>query len=106
VLEAHGYQVLLAGDGTEALSLFAQDPGKIAAVLTDLMMPLLDGVALIRTIHKMRPGLAVIASTGLGEKQHLDKLKTMGIENLLSKPYSAGTLLRMIHHALHAVDGA
>ncbi len=101
VLEAHNYQVLLATDGIDALALFAQDPDKTAIVLTDLMMPFLDGVGLIRAIRKMKPGQAVIASTGLGEKQHLDKLKILGIVNILSKPYGAGTLLRTIHDALH-----
>jgi two-component system cell cycle sensor histidine kinase/response regulator CckA len=101
VLESHGYQVLLAADGTEALAVFAQDPDRIAIVLTDLMMPFLDGVVLIRALRKMKPALKVIASTGLGEKQHLDKLKAMGVENILNKPYGAGALLRIIHDELH-----
>ena len=100
VLEPHGYRVLLASDGTEALAVFAQNSDSIALVLTDIMMPHMNGVALVRALQRMKPGIPVIASTGLGEKAHLAELKTMGIETFLSKPYNADTLLRTIHGVL------
>jgi PAS domain S-box-containing protein len=101
VLEPHGYRVLLAADGTEALGVFAQNSESIALVLTDIMMPHMSGVTLVRALQKMKPGIPVIASTGLGEKAHLAELKAMGIETILNKPYSADTLLRTIHGMLH-----
>ena len=106
VLESHGYKALVAADGTEALALFAGDADRIAIVLTDLMMPLLDGVALIRALRKMKPRLPVIASTGLGEKAHLAELKAMGIEVILYKPYRAAALLRTVHDVLHPGNGS
>jgi PAS domain S-box-containing protein len=101
VLEPHGYRVLVAADGTEALAEFAQNSDSIAVVLTDIMMPLMNGVALVRALQKMKPGIPVIASTGLGEKAHLAELKEMGIETVLKKPYNADTLLHTIHGVLH-----
>jgi PAS domain S-box-containing protein len=101
VLEPHGYRVLLAADGTEALGVFAQNSESIALVVTDIMMPHMNGVILVAALQKMKPGLRVIASTGLGEKAHLAELKAMGIETILNKPYSADTLLRAIHAMLH-----
>jgi PAS domain S-box-containing protein len=101
VLETHSYRVLLAADGTEALAVFAQNSGRIAAVLTDLMMPFMDGVALTRALRQMKPGLPIVASTGLGEKAQLDELKALGVASVLHKPYGADTLLRCIHQALH-----
>ena len=101
VLETGGYRVLLACDGTEALAVFAMNSGSVAAVLTDIMMPFMDGVALIRALRTMAPDLPIIASTGLGEKTQLAELKAMGVETVLNKPFGADTLLRTIHDALH-----
>jgi PAS domain S-box-containing protein len=100
-LESFGYRVLLAGDGTEALALFAQKPNGIHAVLTDIAMPFMDGIALIRALRKMQPGLRIIASTGLAEKSELASLKSLGVEIILHKPYGADTLLRTVHETLH-----
>ena len=49
-----------------ALALFALRKDEIKVVLTDLAMPLMDGIALIRTLQKMKPAVRIIASTGRG----------------------------------------
>jgi CheY-like chemotaxis protein len=49
----------------------------------------------------MKPGLPVIASTGMAQEAHYAELKAMKIEIILSKPYQADTLLRAIHRLLH-----
>jgi PAS domain S-box-containing protein len=97
VLQANGYRVLLAGDGTEALAVFAQRSGDIAAVVTDIAMPFMDGAVLIRALRKMRPDIRVIVSTGHGEKAQVSELNVNGF---LNKPYDAQTLLRALHTAL------
>jgi PAS domain S-box-containing protein len=99
MLQAHGYRVLLASDGTEALAAFAQQSGEIAMVVTDIAMPFMDGVALIRALRKMKPGIPVIISTGHGEKARVSGLQ---VSAFLNKPYDAGTLLRALHAALHS----
>ena len=101
VLEAHGYRVLLATNGAEALTLFAQHSNNVAVVLTDVMMPLMNGVNLLRALRKIRQDVPVIASTGLGERAQLDKLEEMGVKTTLRKPYHSGVLLRTIHGLLH-----
>jgi PAS domain S-box-containing protein len=100
-LEANGYRVLIANDGAEALAIFAQTSDPIAAVLTDLMMPLMNGLALIRALRTIAPGLPVIASTGLWEKAQFATLHEMGVETVLRKPFGADTLLRGIYDAIH-----
>ncbi len=97
VLQAHGYRVLLAADGTEALALFATHTEETAALITDLAMPFIDGQTLIRALRKMKPGLRVIVSTGHGEK---GQLRDLPVEVFLNKPYAADTLLRALHTAL------
>ncbi len=101
VLESHGYRVMTATDGVEALAVFARNPNAIHGVLTDLMMPLMDGTALIHALRKLEPGLPIIASTGLGEKARLAGLKAIGITNILTKPYGAAELLQTVNEALH-----
>jgi two-component system cell cycle sensor histidine kinase/response regulator CckA len=65
-LIGHGYRVLTAGDGTEAIAQFSEHRGEVKAVLTDIMMPFMDGVTLSRTLKKMDPDVQIIASSGMG----------------------------------------
>ncbi len=51
-LETFGYTVLTASDGTEALALYADKKNEIAVVLTDMVMPFMDGPATIRVLRK------------------------------------------------------
>jgi PAS domain S-box-containing protein len=100
VLESHGYRVLQAADGTEALAVYASNAVTVTAVLTDLMMPFMDGVALIKALRKMKPGLPIIAATGLGEKARLAELDGLGVKAVLHKPFGADSLLQALHEAL------
>ena len=101
LLESHGYEVLTAGDATEALALFAMHKDKIDLVMTDLAMPLMDGVALIRTLQKMEPSVRVIASTGRGgQEQHALDLAGLKVNACLTKPYNKVKLLTTLHDVL------
>ena len=99
-LEAFGYAVMLAADGAEALAAYETHSERIALVLTDLMMPLMDGMTLMRALRSMAPDLPIVASTGLGGKADGDELKSLKIVNILHKPYGAETLLRTIRQSL------
>ena len=101
VLEANGYRVLLAGDGAAGLAVISQNLHQVAVVLTDIMMPVMDGALLVRTLRKMPLSIPVIGSTGLAEKTHLDELKSLNTEAILRKPYNSGMLLRTIDAVLH-----
>lgn len=99
-LTGHGYRVLTAGDGTEAVVLFTEHREQIKAVLTDIMMPFMDGVTMVRTMRKMAPGVKIVASTGMGSARgREDKtaaLHTLGVRTLLTKPYTADEVLNTI----------
>ncbi len=101
LLEGHGYQVLTAGDAAEALTIFAIRMEEIKLVLTDLAMPFMDGIALIRTLQKMKPDVKVIASTGLGgQEEHANDFAALNVRACLTKPYNKHTLLTTLHDAL------
>ena len=98
VLVAHGYRVLLEADGIEGLATFALQSADIALVLTDIAMPVMDGIALTCALRRMKPDLRVIVSTGHGEKAFVSGL---AVGTFLHKPYDAGTLLRRLHAVLN-----
>jgi PAS domain S-box-containing protein len=95
-LSKFGYRTLTAVDGTDALAVYSQRTKDIAAVLTDMAMPFLDGEALIRALKKMNPEIKVIAMSGLASKGTAAKLTTLNVSAFLSKPFSAETLLKTL----------
>jgi PAS domain S-box-containing protein len=101
VLEANGYRVLLANNATEALVLYTDHSQEVALVLTDIMMPGMNGVLLLRTLRKINPGVPVIASSGLCNQAQLDTMKSLGVDTVLHKPYNSNMLLRTIDGVLH-----
>ena len=103
-LEMFGYQALTASNGAEALALFAQKRGKIAAVLTDMAMPVLDGAALIYALKKIDPNVKVIAASGLKSTVQSMEPFGLGATSFLAKPFTAETMLRTIREALAPSD--
>jgi two-component system cell cycle sensor histidine kinase/response regulator CckA len=101
ILEKHRYDVVSASDGPEALAIFAQQMKSISLVLTDLSMPYMDGVALVRSLKKMRPDLSIVASTGQGEQAGVAELQSLGVKNFLTKPYNTERLLATLDDTLH-----
>jgi signal transduction histidine kinase/CheY-like chemotaxis protein len=95
-LEAFNYQVLVASDGTEALALYAQHGAEIKVVLTDMMMPYLDGPATIRALQKLNPNIKIIASSGLADNGKAAEAADLGIRHFLAKPYTADRLLKLL----------
>ncbi|MCI0721285.1 MAG: PAS domain S-box protein, partial [Acidobacteria bacterium] len=68
-LEAFGYRVLTACDGPEAVALYVMHKEDIEAVLIDMMMPLMDGLATTRVLQRINPEVKVILSSGLAESK-------------------------------------
>jgi CheY-like chemotaxis protein len=99
-LETFGYQVLTANDGTEALAIYADKKNEIAVVLTDMVMPFMDGPATIRALQRMNPQVRIIAASGLGTAQHAGEGVLEGVSVFLNKPYTAEKLLKTLAQVL------
>jgi len=95
-LETFGYRVLTASDGTEAVATYADHKSEVAAVLTDMMMPFMDGPATIRALQRMNPNVRIIAASGLGTSQRAAEASLTGVEIFLDKPYTAEKLLKAL----------
>jgi two-component system, cell cycle sensor histidine kinase and response regulator CckA len=102
-LEHLGYRTLFAGDGLEALKVFAEHMESIRLVITDGMMPHLNGTMLAHAIRRLSPNLPVIMMTGfLGHEQPNDGT----ITTLLRKPFTALDLTQAIRAALDSAKEA
>ena len=87
-LEDHGYHVVTAQNGREALEVFEREGDAIDAVLTDLMMPELDGVALIRALRERTSELPIVAVSGMTGERSQAALEA-GAQAFLPKPFTA-----------------
>ena len=103
LLERHHYQVLTAADGAEATSVFARHPNT-RLVLTDLDMPFVDGVMLVRLLRNLRPGLRIIVSSGVMDHalaaRRLAELNELGVTKFLGKPTTLTQMLQAIREEL------
>ena len=103
-LVRHGYQVVTANDGTDAIAVFVRHQAEVKGVVTDLMMPGMDALGLVKVLAQMKPGLPVILSTGLGEdpeqNQRFEALGRLGVSIVLTKPYTADELLNALQAVL------
>jgi CheY-like chemotaxis protein len=99
-LEQFGYKVLVASDGAEAVSVFAQNTGKIDMVFTDMMMPVMDGLATIHVLRRMDPHVRILAASGLSLDGAAVKEVSSAIRHFLPKPYPADVLLSAVAKVL------
>ena len=95
-LESHNYKTLTACDGVEAIAIYAEHQEQISVVLTDMVMPTMDGITTIRTLKKINPDVKIIAVSGLASGDKLNLINKMGVQAFLPKPYTANELLQTI----------
>jgi two-component system, cell cycle sensor histidine kinase and response regulator CckA len=96
ILEVHGYRVMTANDGIEAIALYAEHKHEISVVLLDMMMPLLDSATTIRTLRKLNPQVKIIAMSGLATNEAITRTMNEGAKAFLSKPFTADELLNLL----------
>ena len=99
-LEAFGYGVITADDGAQAIGQFALTRDRVKLVLTDMMMPVMDGPALIAALRRIDPHVRIIAASGLNANGNVAKAANLGVKHFLPKPYSADTLLVALQRVL------
>lgn len=105
ILEPAGHSVLEAGNGHAASSIL--QAVSVNLVLTDLVMPEQDGLAVIATVRSQFPSIAIIAMSGglTNSSLYLDIAKKIGAHALLPKPFSSDQLLTAISEVRKHVPG-
>jgi PAS domain S-box-containing protein len=101
-LEKHGYRVITAVNGEDAIALYSKHRDEIKLVLMDMIMPVMDGQACIRALRKVNPDIQVIGVSGLAEKEKLAKVEVTNVKAFLPKPYAAEVLLNRMHEVMNA----
>jgi CheY-like chemotaxis protein len=100
VLQPLGYRVLASGSGDEALKVNDDAAGPIELLLTDVVMPGMNGKQVAEVIRLRRPGIKVLFMTGYTQ----DALSTEGMLEqgtaLIHKPLRPGTLARQVRQVL------
>ncbi len=105
-LEACGYQVMLAADGHLGIDLYRRHASEIKAVLTDMMMPTMQGTQVIAALHAIKPDLPIMAMSGLLDAKKLNFTIEPGRLQMLQKPMSSDQLLRAVHTLLNQPGAA
>lgn len=100
LLEKSHYRVLTAKNGEEAIRIFIENGTAIQVVVTDVMMPVMGGLALINTLRVIKPDIKVIATTGLEREEKTAEFTALGVSAVLAKPFSPGAFLQALARAL------
>jgi len=98
IIERRGNTALVAYDGEQAFKIF--NNFKLDLIITDLKMPNVDGMNLIRMIRESNTDIPIIIITGYGSDQNYALAQNYGVTNFLSKPCSVIDISRAIDSAL------
>lgn len=98
-LTHHGYEVTTVGDGAEALVTLQQGQ-RYDLMLTDIVMPVMDGIALALKVAKDFPGLRILMMTGYAaERQRAYNLDVL-IHDVIAKPFTLAEICEKVAEAL------
>lgn len=99
ILEAQGYDIVLAANGSLAIEIYKQRRNEIDLIITDIAMPVMDGFATIRELKRINASVKIVAVSGIADPKSLDPLDAEDVI-LLKKPYSLDSLLNAIEGSL------
>ncbi|MBV8732370.1 MAG: response regulator, partial [Acidobacteriia bacterium] len=105
MLERHGFTVVLAENGKEAVELYRVLADKIDLVLLDMTMPVMGGEETFRQLKTIRPDVRVILSSGYNEVEAVRRFAGKGLAGFLQKPYSAMTLVEKVRSVQREARG-
>src|SRR5262249_30262680 len=100
-LSAFGYRVMVAGDGAEAMAVFVAHKDEVKVVITDMMMPYMDGPATIRALRRLDQNVKIISTSGLKAEDKISDAAQLGVKTFLPKPYTAEKLLKTVAAVLN-----
>jgi two-component system cell cycle sensor histidine kinase/response regulator CckA len=104
-LQMNGYKLLEAASGMEGLELSRKHKGKIDLLLTDVVMPQMNGTQLAEQLSASRPEMRIIFMSGYTEDGVIQLEEMEANMNFLQKPFSLNRLLSKVQEVLHGVSG-
>jgi len=103
-LATDGHQVLSACDGSEALEILAREQGGFDLLLTDVRMPIVDGIALALSVARDFPALTILMMTGYADQRERAHNLEALIHDVIAKPFTLATLRTAVNGALAAAQ--
>ena len=101
-LRQDGHEVMTATDGAHALDVLGREGGAFELLLSDIRMPVMDGIALAHAAARAHPGVTILLMTGYADQRErahgLDAL----IHDVITKPFSLGDIKKAVTEALVA----
>jgi two-component system cell cycle response regulator CpdR len=101
-LEADGHAVSLAIDGGDGLDRLTEERGAFDLLLTDIRMPIMDGIALALAAKRDFPDLTILLMTGFADQRERARGLESIVTDVLTKPFSLGDLRAAVKRALPA----
>jgi CheY-like chemotaxis protein len=99
-LELDGHAVTTAIDGSDAMDRLSEGAGAFDLVLTDIRMPIMDGIALALTAKRDHPDLTIMLMTGYAEQRERAKNLEAIVADVLTKPFSLAELRAAVTRVL------
>jgi two-component system, cell cycle response regulator CpdR len=101
-LSQDGHMVTTANDGAEALDLLAREQGAFELLLTDIRMPIMDGIALALAAARDHPNVAILLMTGYADQRERASGLDALIHDVITKPFSLATIRTAVRDAIAA----
>ena len=99
-LEEFGYRVLLCEAGAEAVRVFKASRAEIRLVVTDMMMPEMDGPTLVQALRAVDPAVRIVGITGVADDATMKQVQGLHLAAMLAKPFTIGQLLATVREAM------
>ena len=101
-LSQDGHAVTTANDGAEALDLLEREHGAFELLLTDIRMPIMDGIALALAAARDHPNVAILLMTGYADQRERASGLDALIHDVITKPFSIATIRKAVNDAIAA----
>jgi two-component system, cell cycle sensor histidine kinase and response regulator CckA len=100
MIESLGYEVLIAGNGKEAVEIYEKNMEKLNMVILDIIMPLMDGSETYDKLKEINPDIKVLLSSGYGINGQATEIMDRGCNGFIQKPFNISTLSKKIRDVL------
>lgn len=99
-LLTNGHDVKTACDGTDAIDLLDRENGRFDLLLTDIRMPMMDGIALALAVARDHPDITILMMTGYADQRERAHGLDAIIHDVISKPFTVAELRTAVQEAL------
>lgn len=99
-LKMDGHDIVEAQDGAEALAILVDEAGRFDLLLTDIKMPVMDGIALALTVGRDFPSLTILMMTGYADQRERAANLEALVADVVTKPFTLADIRRKVTEVL------